>query len=151
MLQSQQSRVSDPGNDSCNPPTVKPNIILPMQAPTSTPVLKLNAGAEFQEVGSRSFDERSTERLAAVHVVTAAEAAAGTFSIEDVVLPLPGAKVEYPQHESAQVGCLLPQTPGRMVAHSRGCVTKCCDLRMLGIMFKSCSSSMLPMRRYIHC
>ena len=62
-----------------------------------------SAGVDFQEAGSRSFDERSTERLAAVHVVTAAEAAAGNFSIEDVVLPLPGGKVQYPQHETAQV------------------------------------------------
>lgn len=61
------------------------------------------AGADFQEAGSRSFDERSTERLAAVHVVTAEEAAAEAYSIEDVVLPLPGGKVQYPQHETAQV------------------------------------------------
>ena len=115
---------------------------------------------------SRSFDERSTDRLAAVHVVSAEEAAAGavhsrghacskwvrsiihesrrrqpaliiddltgadasvvrqlcrcvstaqglcrplwvwragTYGIDDVVLPLPGGKVMYPQHETAQV------------------------------------------------
>lgn len=38
-----------------------------------------------------------------MHVVTAAEAAAGAFTMEDVVLPLPGGKVQYPQHQTAQV------------------------------------------------
>jgi len=116
---------------------------------------------------ARSFDERSTDRLAAVHVVSAEEAAAGVcrricdqytvssaatrnahesgplhpaslpmprpyrsrltcflqvhhcvihrarahirgwragaYSIDDVVLPLPGGRVVYPQHETAQV------------------------------------------------
>jgi hypothetical protein len=35
-----------------------------------------------------------------VHVVTADEAVAGTYSISDVVLPLPGARVQYPAHEA---------------------------------------------------
>jgi hypothetical protein len=46
---------------------------------------------------------RAAARLAAVHVVTAAEAAAGAFDIADVVLPLPGARIRYPEHDTAQV------------------------------------------------
>jgi tRNA pseudouridine synthase D (TruD) len=43
---------------------------------------------------------RSAERRAAVHVVTEAEAAAGTYSVRDVVLPMAGAHTVYPQHEA---------------------------------------------------
>ena len=35
-----------------------------------------------------------------VRVITAEEAAAGSVSIFDVVLPLPGDKIEYPQNDS---------------------------------------------------
>ena len=47
-----------------------------------------------------------------MHVVTAAEAAAGAFTMEDVVLPLAGGKVQYPQHQTAQVAkaALQPAT-----------------------------------------
>lgn len=48
--------------------------------------------------------ERSTDRYKAVHVVTAEEAAAGTFRIIDVVLPMPGSHTRMPEHETAQVG-----------------------------------------------
>ncbi|KAF8060524.1 leucine--tRNA ligase [Scenedesmus sp. PABB004] len=41
-------------------------------------------------------------RLAAAHVVTADEAAAGTYGIADVVLPLPGARVSYPRHAAGR-------------------------------------------------
>ena len=46
---------------------------------------------------------RAAAALAAVHEVTAEEAAAGAFSIEDVVLPLPGVEVRYPGHGTAEV------------------------------------------------
>lgn len=46
---------------------------------------------------------RAANRLAAVHVVTAEEAAAGAYDIADVVLPLPGARIRYPDHDTAQV------------------------------------------------
>ena len=36
------------------------------------------------------------------HVVTAEEAAAGKYCIDDVVLPLPGSQVRYPENDSAQ-------------------------------------------------
>jgi len=39
----------------------------------------------------------------AVHVVTAEEAAAGTYSVHEVLLPLPGYKVALPQHDVAHV------------------------------------------------
>lgn len=45
----------------------------------------------------------SAARLAAVHVVTAEEAAAGRWSLSDVVLPLPGPAVLYPQHGTGQL------------------------------------------------
>lgn len=47
--------------------------------------------------------EADFEGLGEVHVVTAAEAAAGTFSIDDVVLPLPGHAVRLPGHATADV------------------------------------------------
>ena len=40
--------------------------------------------------------ERSSARLAAVHMVTEEEASSSTYSIEDVVMPLPGSQVQYP-------------------------------------------------------
>ena len=40
--------------------------------------------------------ERSSVRLAAVHVVTEEEARSQAYSIEDVVMPLPGSQVQYP-------------------------------------------------------
>uniref|UniRef100_A0A383W6L3 TRUD domain-containing protein n=1 Tax=Tetradesmus obliquus TaxID=3088 RepID=A0A383W6L3_TETOB len=55
-------------------------------------------------------------RLASVHVVTAAEAAAGRFSIRDVVLPLPGGRVQYPQHEAGwQLYCRMAAADGVML------------------------------------
>ncbi|KAK9809841.1 hypothetical protein WJX72_000220 [[Myrmecia] bisecta] len=48
-------------------------------------------------------DGWGASRLASVHVVTPEEAATEVFSIEDVVLPLPGKSVQYPQHETAAV------------------------------------------------
>ncbi len=47
--------------------------------------------------------KRTTGHLAEVHVVTEDEAAAGIFSIDDVVLPLPGSMISYPEHSTAQV------------------------------------------------
>lgn len=46
------------------------------------------------------------------HVVTAAEAAAGTFSIDEVVMPLPGYKVMLPTNEMAQVYTKLLESKG---------------------------------------
>lgn len=46
--------------------------------------------------------ERSSVRLAAVHVVTSEEASSGAFSIGDVVLPLPGAQVQFPRYPAAE-------------------------------------------------
>lgn len=50
-----------------------------------------------------SASERSSGRLAAVHEVTPEEAEAGTFSIEQVVLPLPGKSTRTPGHAVAEV------------------------------------------------
>ncbi|KAF6264278.1 pseudouridine synthase [Scenedesmus sp. NREL 46B-D3] len=55
-------------------------------------------------------------RLSSVHVVTEAEAAAGKFSIRDVVLPLPGGRVQYPQHEAGrQLYCRMAAADGVML------------------------------------
>lgn len=42
--------------------------------------------------------ERSSARLAAVHVVTEEEAQSRAFNIQDVVMPLPGCQVQYPAY-----------------------------------------------------
>ena len=42
--------------------------------------------------------ERSSARLAAVHVVTEEEARSKAYSIQDVVMPLPGSQVQYPAY-----------------------------------------------------
>lgn len=52
---------------------------------------------------SAAMSERSTMRLEAVHQVTAEEAAAEAFSIDQVVLPLPGRDVQYPGNAVAEV------------------------------------------------
>ena len=46
--------------------------------------------------------ERSSARRATVHVVTAEEASSGAFSIQDVVLPLPGSQIQYPEYQDAE-------------------------------------------------
>ena len=43
--------------------------------------------------------ERSSTRRAAVHVVTEEEACSGAYSIQDVVLPLPGGQIQYPEYK----------------------------------------------------
>ncbi len=58
---------------------------------------------EEVEVVAETSDKRSTGHLAAVHVVSKEEAVSGAYSIDDVVLPLPGSCISYPQHASAQV------------------------------------------------
>ena len=45
----------------------------------------------------------SRQRLAAVHVVTRAEAEAGRWRMRDVVLPVPGRLVAYPAHATRRV------------------------------------------------
>lgn len=46
--------------------------------------------------------ERSSARRATVHVVTAEEASSGAYSIQDVVLPLPGSQIQYPEYQDAE-------------------------------------------------
>jgi len=57
---------------------------------------------EEVEVVAETSDKRTTGHLAAVHVVSKEEAESGAYSIDDVVLPLPGSCISYPQHASAQ-------------------------------------------------
>ena len=60
------------------------------------------------EAVEETSDKRTTGHLAAVHVVTEEEAATGAFAIDDVVLPLPGSCITYPQHSTAEV-CVSAQ------------------------------------------
>lgn len=62
-------------------------------------------------VAEASDNKRTTGHLAAVHVVSEEEAAAGTYSIVEVVLPLPGSLIRYPQHSTAQVMPRYPALP----------------------------------------
>lgn len=58
----------------------------------------------------------AASRLAAAHIVTAAEAADGRFSVRDVVLPLPGGRVQYPQHDAGwKLYCQLATADGVML------------------------------------
>lgn len=59
-------------------------------------------------------DEAAVEEAVAgvPHVVTAEEAAAGTYSIDDVVLPLPGSESIYPTHATADVFRQLAEADG---------------------------------------
>lgn len=70
------------------------------------------------EGGREEGMRRAALRLAAVHVVTAADVAAGTYGIADVVLPLPGSRVRYPDHSTAEVRH-LPSTCSRPVGRPR--------------------------------
>ncbi|CAL5229719.1 g13095 [Coccomyxa viridis] len=54
-------------------------------------------------VVAETSDKRTTGHLATVHVVSEEEAAAGMYSIDDVVLPLPGSCISYPEHATAQI------------------------------------------------
>lgn len=42
-------------------------------------------------------------RIPEAHLVTEEDAAAMRFSIDQVVLPLPGCRIHYPRHDTAQV------------------------------------------------
>ena len=67
-------------------------------------VLRFHAEEDVDvDVMAETSGKRTTGHLAAVHVVTEDEAAAGVFSVDDVVLPLPGSMISYPEHSSAQV------------------------------------------------
>jgi len=64
-------------------------------------------GIEVEEVmaaGGADFDAVEGEEGGGllVHVVTEAEAEAGVFSIDDVVLPMPGHRITLPQNEVAK-------------------------------------------------
>lgn len=56
----------------------------------------------------------SKSRLADVHVATEEDISNGTYSIEDVVLPLPGTQIKYPAHSTAEVHrCLFLRPRGQ--------------------------------------
>lgn len=55
--------------------------------------------------------ERSSARLAAVHAVTEEEARSKAYSIEDVVMPLPGCQVQYPVYQMSDEASSTPGVP----------------------------------------
>ena len=64
--------------------------------------MRLSAGDTALEDPSMVGREFGS-RLPQVHTVTADEARAAAYSIDDVVLPLPGSRIRYPDHATAQV------------------------------------------------
>ena len=61
---------------------------------------------EAEEADEEQQQQQPQERgrlAAEAHVVTEEEEAAARYSIDEVVLPLPGCRVEYPRHSTAQV------------------------------------------------
>ena len=70
------------------------------------------AAALDDVAGGASEEEEEELNLAAVHVVTAEEAAAGVWQIDDVVLPLPGSAVRYPEHSTRDVYSTLAAQDG---------------------------------------
>ncbi|GFR51214.1 hypothetical protein Agub_g13586, partial [Astrephomene gubernaculifera] len=59
------------------------------------------AAAEGAEgAASAKTTTSAAGRLSAVRVVTEADVAAGRYDVFDVVLPLPGTEVSYPEHET---------------------------------------------------
>ncbi len=62
---------------------------------------KAEGGAAQQQQEAAAV--RTQARLGQAHVVTAEEAAAGVFAVEDVVLPLPGTRVQYPRHATGRL------------------------------------------------
>ena len=63
-------------------------------------VVMLMPAGETPEV----LDEPASKaRLANVHLVDEEDLSKGTYSIEDVVLPLPGSQMKYPNHETSKV------------------------------------------------
>lgn len=81
--------------------------------------LDATAAADDDEAGAAEEAAGGTNE---VHVVTAEEAAAGRFSIDDVVLPLPGYESVYPQHATAEVYSQLAAADGvSLEAAPHGC------------------------------
>ena len=63
-------------------------------------VVMLTPAGETPEV----LDEPASKaRLANVHLVDEEDLSKGTYSIEDVVLPLPGSQMKYPSHQTSKV------------------------------------------------
>ena len=100
------------------------DLVLPRQAAAAaTPPTAVRSAPASQDggdgddapaqAGEEEEEEEEGQALGAeVHVVTADEAAAGAYGMEDVVLPLPGSQVEYPKHSTADVYEQLAQRDG---------------------------------------
>jgi hypothetical protein len=57
----------------------------------------------LNDAGDDGGNSGAPEQAPQAHVVTEEEAAGASFSIDDVVLPLPGSSICYPDHATAQV------------------------------------------------
>jgi tRNA(Glu) U13 pseudouridine synthase TruD len=74
------------------------------------------AGEGLEGAGAEVEGSSAAARLAAVHVVTAEEAAQGKYRTADVVLPMPGGQVQYPQHAAGwEFYCRLAAEDGIML------------------------------------
>jgi tRNA pseudouridine13 synthase len=68
------------------------------------------AAADEEGEGARAADEEAGG--IEVHVVTEEEAAAGTYSMAAVVLPMPGSETQMPRHATADVYRQLAEADG---------------------------------------
>lgn len=116
---------------------VEGDLVLPRAEAEAARAASRNRGAHRQQqqqqqggdedggaaAGGAADDEAVEEAAAGVpHLVTAEEAAAGSYSIEDVVLPMPGLESLYPGHDTAAVYRRLAAADGvSLDAPAHGC------------------------------
>lgn len=75
------------------------------QASGADGILPESAAAQFEEEevpGNNSIEKSSITKKAEIHVITADDVTANTYSIHDVVLPLPGHSVVLPENDIGQ-------------------------------------------------
>ena len=77
-------------------------------------------------------EEEELEATDVPHVVTEEEAAAGAYTMDDVVLPLPGAQVVLPRHASADVYRELAAQGGVSLDASPHCQAEFCITSLPG-------------------
>ena len=117
---------------------VEDDLVLPRAQAEAARAANRNRGAQQQQqqqqqqggdddgsaaAGGGDDDEAVEEAAVGVpHLVTAEEAAAGAYSIEDVVLPMPGLESLYPGHDTAEVYRRLAAADGvSLDAPAHGC------------------------------
>ncbi|KAK9908622.1 hypothetical protein WJX75_000533 [Coccomyxa subellipsoidea] len=79
------------------------DLVLPSGSTEASPQDEAVEADEQQQQQQQQQPQERGRLAAEAHVVTEEEAAAARYSIDEVVLPLPGCRVEYPRHSTAQV------------------------------------------------